>query len=81
MDVHVPSLDITSIISVSCIREKIHFTNLDLSFYPEDFRTELIHINTNDNQSKETNPEEQDLCRLTRRNMKRLSPWDEWEQG
>ena len=32
-------------------------------------------------QYKATTPEDQDLGRFTRRNLKRLSTWDEWEQG
>ena len=43
MDVHVTSLDITSIRAIYHIQEKTHFTNVNLSFSPEDFPTELIH--------------------------------------
>ena len=52
MDVHVLSLDINSLRYISCIREKIHFPNLDVSFYHEYFTTELIHLAINDTQYK-----------------------------
>ena len=77
MDVHVISLDINSLTSIYCIREKIHFTNLDLSLSPEDLRTELIHLTITTIKSKETTPKEQALVNFTGINMKRLSTWDE----
>ena len=80
MDVHVPSLDITSLGSINRIQAKIKFTNMDLSFSHAYFPTKLIHLNINDIQSKETTPEEKDLAHFTIRNMKRLSTWDEWEK-
>ena len=81
MDVHVTSLDITSLRAISIIQEEIHFPNLDLYFSPEDFTTELIHLIGNVIQSKATTPKEQALGHFTRRNMKRLYTWYEWEQG
>ena len=81
MDVHVPYLDTTSLRAISCIRVKRHFTNLDLSVLPGYFSTELIHLTINDIQSNENTPEYQSLGNLTRRNLKRITIFHEWEQG
>ena len=81
MYVHVTSLDITSLRSISCIQSKSHFPNLDLYFYPEDLTTELTHLTINAIQSKATTTEDQDVGHFTRRNLKRLSTWDEWEKS
>ena len=78
MDVHVPSLYITSLGSISLIREKSHFPSLDLSFSPEYFPNALIRIIINSIQSKATNTEEQAIGSFSRRNLERLSTWDEW---
>ena len=56
MDARVPSLDITSLRSISHIQSKIHFTNMDISFSPEYFPNGLIHINIYASQYKATNP-------------------------
>ena len=58
MDVHVPSICITSIIAISHIRAKIHFPNLYLYFSPEYFPAALIHLTINYIQPKATTPEE-----------------------
>ena len=55
MDFHLPYLDITSLRRISRIQEKSHFPDLGIYLSPEDFPTELIHININSIQSKATN--------------------------
>ena len=62
------------------IVSNIHFTNLGLSFPPEYFPTELIHLTINAIQSKATTPEEKYLRHFTGINLKRLTTWYEWEQ-
>ena len=81
MDVHVPFIDITSLRSISCIREKSHFPNLDISFSTEYFPTELIHLAINSIQFKVTTPKKQALGCFTKRNLNRLYTWVEWGIG
>ena len=78
MDVHFPSIDITSLRVISCIRSKGHFPNLYLSFSPEYFPTELIHITINSIQSNATTTEDQDIVHFARINMNTPTTWDEW---
>ena len=78
MDVHVPSICITSLIAISHIRAKRHFPNLYLSFSPEYFPTELIHLTINSIQSKATTTEDQDIGHFARINMNTPTTWDEW---
>ena len=61
MDVNIPSLDITSLRSISLTRAKGHFPNLDISFSPQYLPTELIDFTINSIQFRATNPKEQDL--------------------
>ena len=78
---YLTSLFITSLRSISRIRSRIHFPNLDLYFSLEVFSTELIHITINAITPKMTTPEEQALDNFTRINLKSFYTWDEWEQG
>ena len=78
MDVHINSLDITSLKDISNTRSKSQFTNLDLSLYPEYLTTELINLTINAIQSRVNTTEYQALGYFTRINLNRLSMWDEW---
>ena len=80
MDVNVNSLDINSLRAISRILANNQFPNLDISFSPGYFPTELIHFTTNYIQSKSTTLEDQSLGHFTRRKLKRLYTWYEREQ-
>ena len=67
--VHVPSLDINSLRSISLIRSDRQFTKFNISFSSEYFPTELIHITINNIQSNITTTEEQYLGHFARVNL------------
>ena len=81
MDVHVPSLYITPLISISRIRENKQSSNLDISFSPEYLTNELINLTINDINYKTPTTEYQALGHFNRINMKRLSTWNKWEKS
>ena len=81
MDVYFPSLDITSLRYIYRIRANIHCPNLDISFSPEYVPNELICLTINSIQSKATTTEEQAIGHFSKINLKRLTTWDECEQG
>ena len=75
MDVTVPSMDIHSLRAIASLR------NPDLSFAEADLSTEMIELVINAIQSKATTTAEQALGHFTRRKLKSLTTWNEWEAG
>ena len=75
MDSSVPTIDIYSLRAITKLRHP------DISFEEEDFSTEEIEIYINAIQSKATTPKEQALGHFTRRKLKTMDTWPEWEFG
>jgi hypothetical protein len=75
MDTTVPSIDIHSLRAITKLR------NPDLSFEENDITNEMISLFLNAIQSKATTPQEQALGHFTRRKLKQMPTWSEWEQG
>ena len=81
MDVHINSLDITSLRDISHIRSKSQFTNLNKPFSPDYLPNELIHLNIYYIEHTVTYPEAQTIGSFNKRHIKRFSMWYEWEKG
>ena len=81
MYIHVTSLDITSLRYISLIQVNIQFTKLYLSLSSEELPTESINLTINYIQYKANTIDEQDIGNFNRIKLKRLSTWDEYEQG
>ena len=77
MDVVVPSLDLSSFKAIMNLHRP---ENAEL-MQQEDPSDELITLAINAINSKATTPEEQALGHFTRRKLRSLSTWNEWETG
>ena len=75
MEVTVPTIDLHALRAIACLR------NPELSFAEEDISSELIELSINAIRSSATTSEEQALGFFTRRKLKRLATWDEWQSG
>jgi hypothetical protein len=75
LDITVPSIDLYSLRAIAKLRHP------SISFEEEDIASEIVALAINAIQSKATTPEEQALGHFTRRKLKRLSTWNEWEAG
>ena len=69
----VPTLDIHSLRAIT----KLQYPAI--SFEEEDFSTEEVELFINAIQSKATTPEEQALGHFTRRKLKTIKTWPDWE--
>ena len=72
---NIPTIDIYSLRAITKLR------HLDIAFEEEELSTEKIELYINDIQSKATTPEEQALGHFTRRKLKTMETWPEWEFG
>ena len=75
MDSSVPTIDIYSLRAITKLRHP------DISFEEEDFSTEAIELYINAIQSKATTPAEQALGHFTRRKLKTMDTWKDWDAG
>ena len=75
MDSSVPTIDIYSLRAITKLRHP------DISFEEEDISTAEIEVLINAIQSKATTPAEQALGHFTRRKLKTMDTWKEWEFG
>mgnify|MGYP003312282947 FL=1 len=68
-------------LSLADIRAIASIRNPDLELSEESIPTELIQMCINTLTSDATTPEEQALGYFTRRKLKRLANWNDWEAG
>jgi hypothetical protein len=75
MDVSIPTLDIHSLQAIT------RLCNPAMSFEETDISSEIIELMIKAIQLKATTSEEQALGHFSRRKLKRLTTWNEWEAG
>jgi hypothetical protein len=74
-DEHIAALSIEDIRSIATLRHP------SIDFSPESISSELLHYQLNAIQSDAITAEEQAIGSFTRRKLKKLKTWPDWQQG